>query len=241
MADDILRDPSTGHPIQFNVPAPTISGGMESIDPAAIARAYQARNIEEAEKAVTAAIQFQGLRGYQQALQSGEPAAKALTRYGPMMFYQRPAAFGPAVRAVTPPKPAAPMIRAVPGGGFVRIDPETDAVKVIRQPTPTQPKPDKFSAAVGLDPLMMNPPSRLSMTEPQFRRFMETAPPQLKTNTINTTIERMLAPTSTATNAPIATAPVQFTTPEEVRAAFREKKLDRNAAKKILSEQFGMK
>jgi hypothetical protein len=54
-------------------------------------------------KAIDAAIQFQGMRGYQQALKDGQPAEKAMTKYGPMIFRNRPGAFGSSVKALTPP------------------------------------------------------------------------------------------------------------------------------------------
>lgn len=93
-----LSDPS-GQPLQFNVPAPAMG-----INPQAIQNLFETQKMEDAEKALSAAIQFQGLRGYQQALKSGEAAEKAMTKYGPMMFYQRPTAVGSAIRSVTPPQ-----------------------------------------------------------------------------------------------------------------------------------------
>ncbi len=85
--------------------------GMSSINPQAVAEWYRTQKIEDADRAVSSAIQFQGLRGYQQALKSGESAEKALAKYGPMMFYSRPQAFGPSVRALTPkPPPTVPQI-----------------------------------------------------------------------------------------------------------------------------------
>src|SRR6185436_3657981 len=61
------------------------------------------QQIDDAQKVLAAAIQFQGQRGYQQALKSGEPAEKAMAKYGPMIFYKTPQAFGPAQRALNPP------------------------------------------------------------------------------------------------------------------------------------------
>lgn len=59
--------------------------------------------VDVALKAVDAAIQFQGLRGYQQALKGGEPAEKAMAKFGPMIFRKTPQALGPAMRSLTPP------------------------------------------------------------------------------------------------------------------------------------------
>lgn len=145
-------DPVTGQRREFRqevAPPPPPDYGMGSINPAAVAELYRTQKIADAEKAVSAAIQFQGLRGYQQALKSGEPAEKALARYGPMMFYSKPQALGPSVRAVTPPQinpnqaaalefrkqqaalPPKPIYRAGPGGSTVRINPQDDSVKTL--------------------------------------------------------------------------------------------------------------
>jgi hypothetical protein len=47
-----------------------------------------AGDVDEAEKAVGAAIRFQGMRLYQRDLASGTPADQALAKNGPMMFWQ---------------------------------------------------------------------------------------------------------------------------------------------------------
>lgn len=67
-----------------------------------------------------------------------------------------------------------------------------------------EPAPRKYNAIAGIDPLGLNPPSRLQMTAPEFQGFMQTAPPELRTNTVNTAIEQMLQPPVgfSATNAP---------------------------------------
>lgn len=192
-----LKDPSTGRPMLFDVPAPDET----SINPQALQQLFENQKVDDAEKAMAAAIQFQGLRGYQQALKSGEPAEKALTRYGPMMFYRRPQSFGPAMRALTPPKPERPILRSIPGGGLVDVDPVTRSVKTLREPTATA-KPEKFSAVVGEDVMLR--PTRLPMTGEQFKTFIQTAPPELRTNTVNEAISKMLQPPVTATNAPAA-------------------------------------
>ncbi len=69
-----------------------------------------------------------------------------------------------------------------------------------------EPSPRKYNAIAGLDPLGLNPPSRLQMTAPEFQSFLQTAPPELRTNTVNTAIEQMLQPPAgfNVTNAPVA-------------------------------------
>lgn len=61
--------------------------GMPSLD-----RIYQAAfsqlPVDEASKAVEAAIRFQGLRGYQRDLANGLNAAQAFAKWGPSLFHQ---------------------------------------------------------------------------------------------------------------------------------------------------------
>lgn len=59
---------------------------------------------------------------------------------------------------------------------------------------PRQPEPRKYNAVVGVDPFGLLPPTRLQMTAPEFQSFMQTAPPQLRTNAPNVAIQGMLQP-----------------------------------------------
>lgn len=65
--------------------------------------AFQSMPMREAERAVSAAIQFQGMRGYQQSLQAGESAETALARWAPLMFYSHPAAVSTTMRSMRAP------------------------------------------------------------------------------------------------------------------------------------------
>lgn len=65
--------------------------------------AFASMPMREAERAVSAAIQFQGMRGYQQSLQAGESAETALARWAPLMFYSHPAAVSSTMRSVRQP------------------------------------------------------------------------------------------------------------------------------------------
>lgn len=65
--------------------------------------AFQSMPMREAERAVSAAIQFQGMRGYQQSLQAGESAETALARWAPLMFYSHPAAVSTTMRSLRQP------------------------------------------------------------------------------------------------------------------------------------------
>lgn len=204
---EILTDPVTGQrrsvEVRYDEP-----GGMGDINPQAVNQLFQTQKMEDAEKALSAAIQFQGLRGYQQALKSGEAAEKAMTRYGPMMFYQRPAAVGSAIRSVTPQvispyqrevidarkqSAARPQIRSIPGGGFVSINPTNQAITTVREPTLASPK---VTPVVAND--ILHGPQRLPMTGEQFQSFIETAPPELRTNAVNSAINQMLKPATAA-------------------------------------------
>jgi hypothetical protein len=65
--------------------------------------------IAEAEKAVSAAIRFQALRGYRRDLESGRAAHEAMAKWGPALFYSTPSALGAVQRALTPPRNVMPQ------------------------------------------------------------------------------------------------------------------------------------
>jgi hypothetical protein len=64
------------------------------LDPRMMQEAYSTLPIAEAERAVGAAIRFQGLRQYQADLKSGMAADQALARNAPMMFWQASGSMG---------------------------------------------------------------------------------------------------------------------------------------------------
>lgn len=68
----------------------------------AIARLYESSRIADAEKAISTAIRFQGLRGYEQDIRSGLTPEQALLRNGPRMFYSHPSAIAPMMRESRP-------------------------------------------------------------------------------------------------------------------------------------------
>lgn len=207
---EILTDPATGQrrsvEVRYDEP-----GGIGDINPQAIQRLFETQKMDDAEKALSAAIQFQGLRGYQQALKSGEAAEKAMTRFGPMMFYQRPSAVGSAIRSVTPPQ-MTPFQQAT-------IDERKRRALIPPQMTPYQQatiderrnRSPRVSPIVSED--ILHGPQRLPMTGEQFQSFIETAPPELRTNAVNSAISQMLKPArtaGTATNAPSKTKRLRF-------------------------------
>lgn len=62
-------------------------------EPQAPPMAVDPRMIKEAEGAVRSALQFQGMRGFQEAVQNGVEPQKALLQFGPRMFAGNPNAF----------------------------------------------------------------------------------------------------------------------------------------------------
>lgn len=99
----------------YTPPAPQPDdSGMEGLNPRGVDQLFREQPVDVALKAVEAAIQFQGMRGYQQALKDGQPAEKAMARFGPMIFRKTPQAMGPAIRSLTPP-PVKPSYKMVPG------------------------------------------------------------------------------------------------------------------------------
>lgn len=61
-------------------------GGVGDMDWDMIERSYGNLPIAEAQKAINAAMQYQAMRGYKSDLESGKPAAEALSRWMPLMI-----------------------------------------------------------------------------------------------------------------------------------------------------------
>lgn len=95
--------------------------------------AFSKLPVDEAVKAVEAAVRYQGLRGYQRDLASGANAAQAFAKWGPMLFRQ--ATGIPEALDIT--KPVAPQLR-VAGGGLYRV-PEKGPAETLVAPTPKPP------------------------------------------------------------------------------------------------------
>lgn len=136
---EYVMDLITGERKPYN-PAPPQqdASGMEGLNPRGVDQLFREQPVDVALKAVDAAIQFQGVRGYQQALKDGVPAEKAMAKFGPMMFRKTPQAMGPAVRSLTPPvaRPTSTLDQA-------RID-------EMKRRGLIPPKPDVRNAAGGL-------------------------------------------------------------------------------------------
>lgn len=135
-------------------PPPPPDYGMGSINWNAVQEMYRTKKAEEAEAATAEAIRFQGMRGYQQALQQGKPAAEALKEFGPMIYWSKPQAFGPSMKAVTPyvqtpwetqrikeseARINKPTYRAGPNGSQYAVDPKTGVATRIIEPEEESP------------------------------------------------------------------------------------------------------
>ena len=100
---DIQYDSRTGERLPADWRTPKFdTPDMGTIDQTAIAENIKNFGVEEAMKGIEAAVQFQGIRGYQQALKSGESAEKAMARFGPMMFARHPRDYATIMKALTP-------------------------------------------------------------------------------------------------------------------------------------------
>lgn len=133
-------------------PQPTDIGGMEGINREAVNRLFQEQPADVAMKAIEAAVQFQGLRGYQQAIKNGEAPEKALVKYGPMIFNKQAGAFGPSMKAITPPPNAvwSPATNGAPGAF-------TMPGHMPLVPQPTGPKPSDILAREKFDWMKAHP------------------------------------------------------------------------------------
>lgn len=81
-----------------------------------------------------------------------------------------------------------------------RMGPSTPAfATAIGEMNAREPVERKYNVVAGED--IRGTPLRLQMTAPEFQAWLPTAPPELRTNTINAALQGMLQP-ATGTNAP---------------------------------------
>lgn len=99
--------------------------------------------INQAEQAVTTALKFQGIRGYQKDLANGEDANKALAKWAPIMFTQPHAAsLGQAASMVR--ATATPPSKLVDVGGVLYRSNPDGTVTALTPPKVTAPKTNPF-------------------------------------------------------------------------------------------------
>ena len=80
--------------------------------------------LDQAEAAVSSALKFQAIRGYQRDLQEGKSPAEALTKWAPIMFTAPKAGnLGQAAALARQAQATKPMIRDV-AGQLIRVNPD---------------------------------------------------------------------------------------------------------------------
>ena len=178
---DIQYDSQTGERLPDNWRTPKIDvPDMGAIDQAAIAENIKNFGVEKAMKGIEAAIQFQGMRGYQQALKNGESSEKAMVRFGPMIFHKQAQAFAPTMKALTPPavKPNAvwnPATNGIPANWSL-------PGQLPREPrAPVTERESEF--IVGAD--MLGQQQKVRMKPSQFAAALPNLPDVAKTNAVN--------------------------------------------------------
>ncbi len=153
-------DPETGETthstFQYTpVAPPSPADQYSTVNPEYIKWAYQYHKIKEANDAIAAATQFQGIRGYQESVKAGDAPEKAMAKWGPMIFAQKPGALAGMIKQITPPvstphqaaqealarerfefakkKPVAPVHV---GGGLYSVNPATGKYEALTAPPP---------------------------------------------------------------------------------------------------------
>jgi hypothetical protein len=87
--------------------SPQRTAAMQAAQEANIERQMiQSAQANKSLKAVEAAVQFIGLRRYQNDINAGIPIEKAIARAAPLMFWSHPQAIGPTMKAFQPVPPA---------------------------------------------------------------------------------------------------------------------------------------
>lgn len=161
--------------------------------------------IKEAEAAVAAAMRFQGMRGFQQDVESGLTPDKAILKHGPKMFYNNPDGFALALHrlAATPetdtgPAQTVPALDAsgvpVPGVHILR---SANGFHVIHEPPSVENKQlaegRKFRLGQVEDDLKAAKAALVGMTAASPRRVMA----QAEVARLQQKAEELLLPTPT--------------------------------------------
>jgi hypothetical protein len=94
--------------------------------------------IDQAASAVSTALKFQGIRGYQRDLEAGKSPAEALAKWAPIMFTApKEGNLGQAAALARTARPATPMIRDV-AGQLIRVNPD-GTTTALTPPKPARP------------------------------------------------------------------------------------------------------
>lgn len=134
------------------VPPNSAALPMPDLAPA-FSQAFQQLPVDEAMKAVDAAIRYQGQRGYMRDLQNGMNAAQAFAKWGPMLFKQATGIPEAIDRSVPAPlsayqkaQLAKPSLHAV-SGGLYRVPPTGTPETLVAPPVKPTPTPKLSEAA----------------------------------------------------------------------------------------------
>jgi hypothetical protein len=94
---------ATAGPARSIAPPPGMGGGGVPVpDLGEMYRtAFSNLPVDQAGKAIEAAVRYQGQRGYQLDIQGGMPADKAMAKWGPLLFHSAPGAMSTAMRGLT--------------------------------------------------------------------------------------------------------------------------------------------
>jgi hypothetical protein len=98
--------------------------------------------LDQAEQAVTAALKFQAMRGYQKDLEDGKSAGESLAKWAPMLFPK--SSMGNAAQMIRASQPRPPALRTA-GGRIFQVD-GGQATPLTPAPT-REPKADQFALA----------------------------------------------------------------------------------------------
>jgi len=223
----------TGERKPYNPAPPPDNSGMEGLNPRFLESLSQ-QPVDVALKAVDAAIQFQGLRGYQQALKNGVPSEKAMAKFGPMIFRKTPQALGPSIRALTPPaaRPTSaldqaridemkrkgllpPSLRSASPGSWV-IDASGKVVQKVPSAAQTRAEGEQFDTVTEKYPVETVPPD-ITPARGRFNPFVANTPAVTNApgRTIpEHTVTRKIPRGSSAFPATAPTAPANVTQQE---------------------------
>ena len=107
----------------------------------------QGQPLAEAEQALSAALKFQAIRGYQKDLENGKSPGEALSRWAPMMFTApKSSNLGNAASMVRATRAPAPMVRTA-GGQIFQIPPGGGAATALTPAPVRPPRTDPFALA----------------------------------------------------------------------------------------------
>jgi hypothetical protein len=132
--------------------APGSAGPVYSPDQQASADFWRKMNYElqgqplaDAEQALSAALKFQAIRGYQKDLEGGKSASEALSRWAPMMFTApKSSNLGNAAAMVRATRQPAPMVRSA-GGQLYQVPPGGGSAAALTPAPVRPPRTDPFA------------------------------------------------------------------------------------------------